>query len=187
MASRSPSCRATRSRRPTLVDARARGGGQACRERAAAAQPLRRRGGLPPTRTASCARRKGFKEAYAKFREGGWTGLAGRPRIRRPGPAETGQRRARGDDLLAPTSRSACIPASATAPTTRSRAHADRELQADLPAEARRRHLVGHHVPDRAAMRHRPRPDPHQGRAGGRRQLPHHRHQDLHLAPASTT
>ncbi len=31
---------------------------------------------------------KGFKEAYAKFVEGGWTGLAVRSGVRRPGPAQ---------------------------------------------------------------------------------------------------
>jgi alkylation response protein AidB-like acyl-CoA dehydrogenase len=39
-----------------------------------------------------------------------------------------------------------------------------------------------HDVPDRAALRHRPRPAAQPRRAAGRRQLPHHRHQDLHLS-----
>ena len=43
---------------------------------------------------------KGFKEAYAKFVEGGWTGLAVRSGIRRAGAAEGDQLRGRGDDLL---------------------------------------------------------------------------------------
>ena len=51
--------------------------------------------------------------------------------------------------------------------------------------EIRPQHGVGqmgrHDEPDRAAMRHRSRPDPHQGRAAGGRQLRDHRHQDLHL------
>ena len=51
-----------------------------------------------------------------------------------------------------------------------------------------------HHVPDRAALRHRPRHAAHQGRAAGRRQLQAHRPEDLHLgrrtrpgAPTSST
>ena len=50
-----------------------------------------------------------------------------------------------------------------------------------LPAEADQRRLDRHDVPDRAAVRHRPRPAAHQGRAAARRQLPAHRQQDLHL------
>ena len=38
-----------------------------------------------------------------------------------------------------------------------------------------------HDEPDRAALRHRSRPDQDQGRAAGRRLLQDHRHQDLHL------
>ena len=56
-----------------------------------------------------------------------------------------------------------------------------------LPAEAGRRRMDRHDEPDRAALRHRPRPAAHQGGAAGRRQLQDHRHQDLHLRPASTT
>ena len=56
-----------------------------------------------------------------------------------------------------------------------------------LPAEDGRRRMDRHHEPDRAALRHRPRAAAHQGGAAGRRQLPDHRHQDLHLRPASRT
>ena len=49
-----------------------------------------------------------------------------------------------------------------------------------LPKLVQRR-VDRHHVPDRAALRHRPRPAAHQGRAAARRQLQAHRQQDLHL------
>ena len=47
-----------------------------------------------------------------------------------------------------------------------------RRAEAALSAEAGGWQLDRHHVPDRAAMRHRPGPDAHQGRARRRRQLP---------------
>ena len=43
---------------------------------------------------------KGFKEAYQAFVEGGWTALAADPEYRRPGPARAREHRGRGDDLL---------------------------------------------------------------------------------------
>ena len=55
------------------------------------------------------------------------------------------------------------------------------EQKADLPAEDDRGPLDRHDEPDRAAMRHRPGPDPHQGRTAGGRHLPHHRPEDLDL------
>ena len=60
-------------------------------------------------------------------------------------------------------------------------AHGTDEQKRALPAEADQRPLDRHDVPDRAAVRHRPRHAAHQGRAAGRRQLPAHRQQDLHL------
>ena len=43
--------------------------------------------------------------------------------------------------------------------------HGTRRAEGHLSAEAGRRRLVRHHVPDRAAMRHRSRPAAHQGGA----------------------
>ena len=60
-------------------------------------------------------------------------------------------------------------------------AHGSDEQKADLPAEDGRGRLDRHHEPDRAALRHRPRPAAHQGRAAGRRQLQDLRPEDLHL------
>ena len=50
----------------------------------------------------------------------------------------------------------------------------------DLPAEAGRRRMDRHDEPDRAAGRLRPRRGAHPRGAAGRRQLPHHRPEDLH-------
>ena len=63
---------------------------------------------------------KGFKEAYTTFREGGWTALACDPEYGGQGLPHAVDDCVERDDLLAPTSRSACIRASPTAPTTRS-------------------------------------------------------------------
>ena len=67
--------------------------------------------------------------------------------------------------ICSPICPSACIRASATAPTTRLEAPRRRGAEGALSAEAGDGELDRHDVPDRAAMRHRPRPDPHQGRA----------------------
>jgi alkylation response protein AidB-like acyl-CoA dehydrogenase len=75
---------------------------------------------------------KGFKEAYAKFIEGGWPGL--------PCDPEFG-----GQGL----------------PKVINFAVEEMICSANLS-----RRLVGHHVPDRAALRHRPRPHQDQGGAG---------------------
>ena len=50
-----------------------------------------------------------------------------------------------------------------------------------LSAITRQRRVDRHHVPDRAAVRHRSGADQDQGRAATRRQLQAHRHQDVHL------
>jgi hypothetical protein len=55
-----------------------------------------------------------------------------------------------------------------------------RRAEEAVPAQADQRRVDRHHVPDRAALRHRPGPAAHQGRAAGRRQLQDHRQQDLH-------
>ena len=56
----------------------------------------------------------------------------------------------------------------------------NRMAEDDLSAPAGERSVDGHHVSDRAALRHRSGAAADQGRAAGRRQLPHHRQQDLH-------
>ena len=122
----------------------------------------------------------GFKEAYAEYVEGGWPALRLRPGVRRPGPAaprqpvpvrdaELGQPGL--DDVPGPVARRLRVPARAR----------HRRAEGAVPAQADQRPVDRHDVPDRAALRHRPRPAAHQGRAAGRRQLPAHRQQDLHL------
>ena len=113
---------------------------------------------------------KGFKEAYDQFAQAGWIGLAARPRVRRPGPAGGGQGRGRRDDLLGEP-----VVRHLSGPQRRrlqgDRAPCRRGAEGALSAEARGRPLERHDVPDRAAVRHRPRPDPDPRRAQGRRQL----------------
>ncbi len=67
---------------------------------------------------------KGFKHAYDMFREGGWTAMTCDPGVWRPGPAGDGGLCRAGDVHGGESSRSRCIPASATAPTRRWRATA---------------------------------------------------------------
>ena len=147
----------------------------------AAAQPLRRRGGLHATRTASVRTPRGFHGSL-RARSATAAGPAS-PRIR--------NRAARacpscvnlaidGDVLPAPTSPSASIPASATAPTMRWRSTPTSELQAIFLPRLVDGTWSGTMCltepqcgTDLGLIRTRAVPD-------GGRQLPHHRHQDLH-------
>ena len=129
---------------------------------------------------------RGFQAAYATFRAGGWTGVAAAPEWGGQGLPKLVNLAL--DEMFSSANFSfATYPGLSQGAYDALARHADQRLQGDLPAQARRRLLVGHHVPDRAAMRHRPRPDPHQGRAGGRRQLPRRPAPRSSSAPASTT
>ena len=103
-----------------------------------------------------------------------------RSRIRRPGPAGVREQRAVRnaelgesgvDDVSGPLARRLRMSARAR--------HAG--AAAALSAEARLGRVDRHDVPDRAALRHRPRHPAHQGRAEQRRLVRDHRHEDLHL------
>ena len=156
-----------------------RGGGQALRERAVPAQPHRRRGRLP-LRERRGAHAQGLQGGLRPVPRGRLDGRDLRSRVRRPGPAGDGRLRAAGDvHRVQPV----LLDVSGPEPRRLRGAGAARlgRAQEALPAQAHRRHLVGHDVPDRAPLRHRSRHAAHQGRAAGRRQLLDHRHQDLHL------
>jgi hypothetical protein len=122
---------------------------------------------------------EGFKEAYAKYVEGGWPSLSLRPGLRRPGPAGAGEPVLLRDAELGqpgldhvpgPVARRLRLPARARHP----------EQKALYLPKLDQRRVDRHHVPDRAALRHRPGPAAHQGRAAARRQLQDHRPEDLH-------
>ena len=121
----------------------------------------------------------GWKEAYTSWAAAGWNGLAG--------PADFG-----GQDLPHAVN-AACIemwnsasmafgigPVLTMAAVDALHAYGSDELKAALSRKAHHRRMDGHHAAHRAAGGLRRRRAAHQGRARGRRQLPHHRLQDLH-------
>ena len=124
---------------------------------------------------------KGFPEAYKLFRERRLDLARLRSGVWRAGAAAYAAVFRRGDGLLGQyVLRHVSRPFQWRLQRHPAPRHGGAEAQ--IPAESRRRHLERHDVPDRAAMRHRSRADPHQGRAHREgRHLPHHRHQDLHL------
>ena len=123
---------------------------------------------------------KGFKDAYDMFREGGWTAVTCDPEYGGQGlPATVGF--AVQEMFTASNQAFAMYPGPEPRRLRGAVAARLGRAQEALPAQAHRRHLVGHDVPHRAPLRHRSRHAAHQGRAAGRRQLLDHRHQDLHL------
>ena len=139
----------------------------------------RRRGGLR-LRERRRAHARGLQGGLRRVHRRRLDRARGRRRVRRPGPAQGHQVRGRRDGLLGqPGVRQLSGPLGRR--LSRDRDPCERRAQGALSAEARRGPLERHDVPDRAPVRHRPRPDPHPRRAGRRRQLPDHRHQDLHL------
>ena len=155
----------------------ARGGREVLRERAVPAQPLRRRGGL---------RLRERRGAHARGLQGGLR--AGSSRAAGPGSPPIRRRAARAcprrssspsTRWSAPPTSPSHLPGPERGRLPRDRGPCRPTAEGDLPAEARRRVVVGHHVPDRAAMRHRPRPDPHQAEPTATAPTDH-RHQDLH-------
>ena len=122
---------------------------------------------------------KGFKEAYAQYVEG-LERCRQRSRVRRPGPAALAGSAAQRDDR-----RQQCLLGHVPGPDPRRHVGDPRPRQpgaeGPLPGADDRRHLDRHHVPDRAALRHRP--GHHQDPRGAerRRQPCDQRDEDLHL------
>ncbi len=122
----------------------------------------------------------GFKEAYDAFREAGWQGLAADTRVRRPGSAAPAPDRVLRDavldqpgvgDVSGPDDRCPRVPGAARLAGA----------EGPVPAEDDVGPVDRDDVPDRAALRHRPRHAAHESRAAGRRQLQADRREDLHL------
>ena len=154
-----------------IGQARLRGAGAAERRRRPRGLPARERGRAHPDRLSRGVRRSCATAAGPRSTATG---------LRRPGPAahhaHRDERGLRGGEHGAQH-----VPG----PDPR-RLHGDpparhRRAEADVAAQARDLRVDRHDEPDRAALRHRPGADAHQGRAAGRRQLPHHRAEDLHL------
>ena len=122
----------------------------------------------------------GFKEAYKEFAAGGWISLAADPAYGGQGLPHVLNLLV--EEMICATNLAfGMYPGPEPGRLQRARAPRLRRDQAALSAEARRRVMGRHHVPDRAAMRHRPRPGADQGRGRARWQLPRQRQQDLHL------
>jgi hypothetical protein len=115
---------------------------------------------------------RGFREAFEALKAGGWTALDCDPAYGGQGlPYIMGT--AVGEIFV-----SANMALNMYQGLTRPR---DRGAEADLAAQDGQLRLDRHDEPDRAALRHRSGPHAHPRRAAGRRQLPHHRAEDLHL------
>jgi alkylation response protein AidB-like acyl-CoA dehydrogenase len=128
---------------------------------------------------------KGFKEAYAQYVEGGWPALSCDPAYGGQGlPVVLNQ--CFYEMLNSANQAWTMYPGlSHGAYECLQRARHAR-AEGAVPAQAGQRRMDRHHVPDRAALRHRPRPAAQQGRAAGRRQLPITGRRSS-SAPASTT
>ena len=113
---------------------------------------------------------EGFKEAYDRFVAGGWTGLAA-------DPAHGGQGLPKAikvvmDEMVCSANLAfSNYPGLSASAYLAIEAHAPDELKALYLPQLTAGALERHHVPDRAAVRHRPRPDPHPRRAQRRRHL----------------
>ncbi len=122
----------------------------------------------------------GFKEAYAKYVEGGWPALSCDPAFGGQGlPHVVNQ--CLFEMMNSANQAWTMYPGLSHGAYECLHAFGTDEQKQTLPRQADQRPLDRHDVPDRAAVRHRPRPAAHQGRAAGRRQLQAHRQQDLHL------
>ena len=112
----------------------------------------------------------GFKDAYDAFVAGGWTGLAADPDYGGQGLPKTIKFVI--DEMVCSANLAfSTYPGLSGGAYHAISLHADDGAQGALPAEARGGPLERHDVPDRAPVRHRPRPDPDPRRAHGRRQL----------------
>ena len=121
----------------------------------------------------------GFKDAYTNWAAAGWNGIAATPDF--------------GGQGLPIAVNAACIEMWNSASMAFSlnplltggaiealTAHASEELKERYLAKDDLRRMDRHDAPDRAAGRLRRRRTAHQGGAQSRRQLPHHRAEDLH-------
>ncbi len=130
--------------------------------------------------TASVKTPDGFPAAYKQMSDDGWMAMSADPAMGRAGPSARRLDAVPGDvlvgqhgvlDVSGPDAR-------------RCRGDPGRRIgraEEDLPAQHDDRQMVGHHEPDRAAVRHGSGPDPHQGGSAAGRQLQDHRPEDLDL------
>ena len=165
---------------PDLVEAILTEGGALLRGSAAAAQPGRRRGRLQAQRRRIGDHAAGLQGSLGPVRRRRLDHASRAAGIWRAGAAVGGLDRDRRISLLSqPQLRDVQRP-----DPGRDRVAAGQGLgraEGQICAEHGRRQMDRDDEPDRAALRHRPRPAQDQGRPQSGRQLFDHRHQDLHL------
>ena len=178
--SATPTCRASPTHRPTWSrrsSARPPSSARTCSPRSTAVGDNE---GCTRHDDGSVTTPKGFKDAYRADRRRRLDRHLGAERVRRPGPADVHDPAGQRVPVLGqPGLRDVSRPDPGRDRRDPGARHAGAE--GALPAEDGGGRMDRHHEPHRAALRHRPRPDPHQGGEAGRRQLQDHRHQDLHL------
>ena len=136
-------------------------------------QPLNRVGDLEGCRRqddGSVTTPKGFREAFKQVAEGGWLGLSAPTEYGGQGLPVTLSQAVNEFQISANMAFSmySGLTMGATAALL---VHGTPEQKQTYRAEDGRRRMDRHHEPDRAAVRHRPRPDAHQGGAAAGRHL----------------
>jgi alkylation response protein AidB-like acyl-CoA dehydrogenase len=122
---------------------------------------------------------KGFKEAYKQYVEGGWAALACDPEYGGQGLPVV-MNNSFYEMLNSANQAWTMYPGLSHGAYECLKEHGTDE-QKNLPAEAGVGRMDRHHVPDRAALRHRPGHAALESAATGRRLVADHRQQDLHL------